>query len=270
MLGSDLDDEARSGSEPEIDRSARRVDNRRVSAGSPMRTIVTSDRKVVVLDDTGTWSYAPTSGSVFQRWTSLAIPRDLVELFRGIFERLGVRIIDTGEAWTCIHRGDRIEFVAGIDEAAVELTVPIYEYQAERLARHIQSGALDEMEWFRVARELMINAPAAGHLLVHNALSSSPMLRRVIRAKNLVHVFLISPDTKQEPDATFTFIYVNNGSLLVPGLHGAPERVFRLTVRDALELQRKMAAGRKTSSWAARVRLAYWYVRWRSRVQAPA
>ena len=103
--------------------------------------------------------------------------------------------------------------------------------------------------------------------VVDTPLSSTPSLRRVIRAKNLIHVHLISPDPAQEPDATFSIIHVNRHSLLVPGLHGAPERVFRLAVRDALELQRVLMQGLKGGGASKWLGIAAWYIAWRKRVQ---
>ena len=235
-----------------------------------MKTIITPDHKVVVLNDGGTWSYAPSSGSVIERWRSLKLRQDLIELFRGVFDRLGVRIVDTGEAFTCVHRGDRIEFVGGVDEKAVDTTVKIYGYQADRLARQIENGVVEEIEWFRVARELFVSGVAAARSVVENPLSSNVVLRRAIGAKNVVHVFLISPDLEQEPNATFTLIHVNRQSLLVPGLHGTPERVFHLVVADALEVQRILRAGLKAAKPTERLKIAKKYVAWRKKVEARA
>jgi len=236
----------------------------------PLRsmTLMTPDRKMVVLRDDGTWSYASSTGSVLERWKSLSLRPELIEQFRGAFQNLGVRIIDTNETLTCHHRGDRIEFDAGINEGAVDATVEIFGYQAERLAGQIERGALDEVEWFRVARALF--ASGAGKRVVQNPLSSNVVLRHLINAKNLVHVFLLSPDANQEPDATFTLINVNGTSMLVPGLYGTPERVFRLTVADALELQRKFVVEARHGGFTKWFKLARWYVGWRKKVEAPS
>jgi hypothetical protein len=103
--------------------------------------------------------------------------------------------------------------------------------------------------------------------VVDNPLSSRPSLRRLIRAKNLIHVYLTSPDPAQEPDSTFSIIHVNRRSLLVPGLHGTPERIFRLTVADAFELQRMLLQGLKGGRATKWLQVATWYVGWRKRVQ---
>jgi hypothetical protein len=205
-----------------------------------VRTIITPDRKAVVLADDGTWKYA-ASGSVLDRWQSLTVPPQVVELLRDAFERLGIRIVDTGEAFTCHHRGDR-------------------------LAAQLAGGDVDDLERFRIVREMIAGA-AAKMGVVDNPLSSKPSLRRIISAKNLIHVYLTSPVPAEEPDSTFTIIHVNRRSLLVPGLHGTPERVFRLGVADALELQRVLVQGLKGGGATKWLKVAKWYVGWRKRVQ---
>ena len=233
-----------------------------------MNIVVTPHGKPVVLNDDGTWTDPPSSPSVLERWKSLTPTPDLIERFRGVFERLGVRITDTAEALTCIHRGDRIDFEAGIDEASVDTTVVIYGYQAERLARAVERGPLEPIEEFRIARELLSrNAGVAGD--VDNPLSSNPILRLFIQAKNLIHVSLISPDQNEEPDATYSFLHVSGHSLLIPGLHGRPERVFRLNVDDVLELHRNIA-GLASKGWVERLKMGNWYLSWRKKVEVPA
>lgn len=233
-----------------------------------MRILATPEKKAVVLRDDGTWSYANGPGSVVERWKALSVPRAFAEMLAGTFDRAGVRIVDTGETLTCIHRGDRIEIAAGLDPASVDYTVQIYSYQAERLAQQIAGGAIDELERFRIAREVFIAAGASG--VARNPLSSNPNLRRVIRAKNLVHISLVSPDPAQEPDALFSLIHVNKTSLVVPGLYGTPERVFRLSVSDVLELQRVLGPALKRARAREWLKIARWYIAWRKKVEVAA
>ena len=206
-------------------------------------------------------------GSVLARWRSLIVPATFVKMLDGVFDRIGVRIVDTAETLTCVHHGDRIEIMPGLDPAAVDFVVEIQAFQAERLAKQIAGGEIDELEQFRIAREVFV---AAGRKNAANPLSSNPNLRRLIRAKNLVHIHLVSPDPVQEPNALFSLIHVSKQSLLVPGHHGTPERVFRLTVPDVLELQRVMGPAlkrRRASEW---LKIARWYLNWRKRVEVQA
>jgi len=83
-------------------------------------------------------------------------------------------------------------------------------------------------------------------------------------------VYLISPDPEQEENATFTLIYVNKGWLVIQGLQGEPERIFRVSVADALELQRHLFAGMKAGSWLEWLKIGRWYVGWRKKVEVPS
>jgi hypothetical protein len=78
-----------------------------------MKTVITSDRKAVILNSDGTWKYAASTGPILERLKALSIPAGIVETVKGMFVRIGVRVIDTGEAFTVIHRGDRVEFAPG-------------------------------------------------------------------------------------------------------------------------------------------------------------
>jgi hypothetical protein len=232
-----------------------------------MTIVTTPDKKAVVLRDDGTWTYAAAAGSVLGRWRSLAVPDAVVKMLEGVFDRIGVKIIETAETITCQHRGDRIEITPGLDPSHVDFVIEIHAFQAERLAAQIASGEIDDLERFRIAREVFV---AAGRTNVGNPLLSSPNLRRIIRAKNLVHINLVSPDAAQEPDAHYSLIHVNKTSLLVPGHHGTPERVFRLTVPDVLELQQVFGPALKRNRAREWLKIAKWYLEWRKRVEVPA
>ena len=235
-----------------------------------VKRIITSEQKVVNLNEDGTWQYATSSGSTLEKWKSLELPENVTGLFQGLFEKLGVRIIDTGEALTCIQRGDQLEFAMAIDEDSVDFTVQVYGFQVDRLAEHIETGEIDELERFRIAREFFGRSSRGKANVLSNPLISNSILRRLIGGKNLIHMYLISPDPEQEENATFTLIYVNEGWLVIPGLHGEPERVFRVSVADVLELQRRLFAGMKAGSWREWIKIGRWYVGWRKKVEVPS
>ena len=58
--------------------------------------------------------------------------------------------------------------------------------------------------------------------------------------------------------------------LVVPGHHGRPQRTFRLSVDDALELQRQLSKAMHAGGLTDWVKMAHWYVTWRKRVELPA
>lgn len=230
-------------------------------------TVMTADRKVVVLRDDGTWKYATAAGSTLERLKALVVPPAVAETVKGMFSRLGVRVVDTGEAFTCVHRGDSVEFVSGVNERTVDFTVQVYQFQLERLAEYVRKGTIDEIEQFRIACALFASACGNRHIM-SNPLMSNGILRRMIRGKNLMHVTLMSPDPAQEPDASYTIIFINGAQLVLPGLHGTPLRTLRVPFADAIALQKNLFAGMKAGTAPSKwIKIAKWYVDWRKRVE---
>jgi hypothetical protein len=200
-----------------------------------------------------------------EKWRAVVQTPEIVGFFRGTFERAGVRIIDTSEGFTCIHRGDRIEFESHLDESRVDFTVPIESYQVDRLAEEATTGTLSGIERFRVLRALFSPATAA---TLKNPVLSHGLLRRLSGVEDLIHVRLHSPDPKQEPDTAHTLVHAAGQWLVFVGLHGRPRRTFELSMEDAVDYQRRVFHAMKQNDPLTWVRFASWYVNWRKRVSA--
>ena len=71
-----------------------------------------------------------------EKWNELTSGPAVVEFFKNLFEHLGVLVTDTNEAFTCHHRGDKIELKEGVNEEAVDYTVEIESFQVDRLVAH--------------------------------------------------------------------------------------------------------------------------------------
>lgn len=231
--------------------------------------IVRLKDRALILNDNGTWAHLEPRGSVLEKLKSLPQPPGVLRVFEGLFDRLGFKVLDTGEALSCLQTKQGVVFTAGIDEESVELTVEIFAFQIDRLAEEVLRGTVSELEQFRIARELVSAKPGKGRSILYNPLMSSFLLRWVIRGRKLIHVDLVSPQPDEEEDAFFTLIFVNRRWLVVPDLHGEPERSWRVTVKDALELQRRFHAAMKSASLLQWWKTARWYVRWRKRVEVP-
>ena len=234
-----------------------------------MKIIVTSDGDPIRLNDDGTWKSARPAGSTLERWQSLRPSPEIVQMFAGLFVRVTVTIIDTGESIACTHLGNRIEFASAGEDDPGDFALEIYGYQAERLADQISQGAIDALEQFRIARSLIGARQMGSKSLKRNPLLSSARLRKIISGKNLIHVYLVSPDTGVEKDAHFSWIHVDGEWIVVPGHHGRPQRTFRLSVEDALELQRQLSKAMNAGGLTDWVKMAHWYVTWRKRVELP-
>jgi hypothetical protein len=138
-----------------------------------------------------------------EKWRSALQPPAAVAFFDGLFGRAGVRVTDTGEAFTCVHRGDRIDFEDGLDQSATDFTVEIDSSQVDLLLADIGDGTLDAGEQYRIMSHLA--APAA------RAAFQRPMIRnrylrgllfKIGRADMLMHVRLMPPRASRRRRAT--------------------------------------------------------------------
>src|SRR5207249_592600 len=121
-----------------------------------------------------------------EKWQSVTQDPRVVTFFAGLFEHLGVRVTDTGEAFTCHHRGDRIDFDATLDAARVDYTVEIQSFQVDRLAEAASQGELEALEQYRIIGALFTPATAAA--LKKAPVLSSGILRRLAGSNELIHV----------------------------------------------------------------------------------
>lgn len=202
------------------------------------------------------------SESSMGKWQALTQPPGVVEFFRGLFDRVGVKIIETGEAFTGLHKGDKIEFASGIDDPDVDFTVAITLEQVDRLTRHVVSGELGTAEEFRIVRTLFTPATQA---TLQNPMMSNGLLRRMNGVEDLIHVHLRSP-VEEEEDVNHTLIHAAGQWVVIPGLHGKPRRVFDLTMADALEYHRRTLDAIHKDSFMNWLSFASWYKKWRKNV----
>jgi len=235
-----------------------------------MRYLLTGDGRAFGLNDDGTWTPAPSTGSGLEILRANPVPAVIVEAVRGLFGSLGMTVVETGETFTCTHQGNAIEFTPGIDAASVDFVVPMHLYQIERLAGFFEDGILDDLEMYYITRALFASGAGQRHLL-GNPLVSNPILRLMIRGKRLLHITLVSPKPEVDHNALFTMVFVAGQWLVVQGHHGTPERVLKVPVSEALVLQRLLYAGMVAGAGDIRtwMKIARDYVSWRRRVEVP-
>jgi hypothetical protein len=204
-----------------------------------------------------------------QKWQAAMQPPSVVAFFDGMFERAGVRVTDTGEVFTCVHRGNRIEFVDGIDVEAADFTVEIPSTHIDRLLEFVGDGTLDAREQFRIMAVLATPATLGA---LRRPIIKSRLLRgllyRIGRAEMRMHVVLAAP--AGETDAGHTIAYEHGQWTVTPGLQGRLPHVYRLSVADAVEYQRRMLAARKANRLGSWLKFARWYGQLRKRVVVPA
>ena len=206
--------------------------------------------------------------SSLETFRALVMNQEILGFFGGLFEVVGIRVVDTGEEFTCRLSGEAAEFAEGIDESGVDFVVDIQAFQVERLASHIRTGELDEVEQFRVLTNVFgpvansgFNHPAVGMFMTGRFFSW------FIKRRNITHMHLRSPNSSEEPDVEYSLLFVNRQWLLVPGLHGTPERIFEIDIERGLALHRELVAATKADHWRRWMAFAGWYKRWRSEVE---
>ncbi|HEY9788518.1 MAG TPA: hypothetical protein V6D17_24220 [Candidatus Obscuribacterales bacterium] len=200
-----------------------------------------------------------------EKWQAITQAPPIVEFLSGLFDSVGVRVVDTGEEFTCTHTGDRITFAPGIDPG-VDYAVEIQSLQIDRLSSNAKSGAFDEAEKYRIISTLFTPATKAS---LKNPIFSNRIVRRLAGAEDLIHVYLQSP-VKEEQDVTHTLIFARGQWLVFPGLHGKPGRVYRLTMEQARAYQRQALAAMTAKRWLDLLNFTSWYKEWRKGVSARA
>lgn len=204
----------------------------------------------------------PTS---LEKWRAAMQPPEAVAFFRGLFERAGVRITDTGESFTCVHRGSRIDFEDTLREDDVDFTVEIDSSQVDALLADIADGKLDDREQYRIMAHLA--APAARGAFRRPAIRNRA-LRQVLftigRAEMLMHVRIIAPPGEREMPG-YTVMYVDGQTLVIDGFHGRVKHEYHLSVADALEFQRRLLAARRKNRLRDWLAFARWYGQLRKR-----
>jgi len=198
---------------------------------------------------------------------------EAVGLFALLFEKAGIRVVDTGEEFSCHHRGTHIDFEERFDEASVDYVLELNTTQVDHLIELVSKREIDDARRYRILRTLF--APAIGasvnpfHCLkgitVSSPLLSNQLFRRLLRMEDLIHVYIRSPII-DDPEVGYTLVFERKEWLVFPDLHGKPGRVFRLTVEDALEFHKHAFNALKTDSGIGWIIFARWYLKWRKRV----
>ncbi len=202
-------------------------------------------------------------GIALDRWQTVTQDPRVVGFFKGTFQRAGVRVSDTGEAFTVVHHGDHVTFEPALNESTTDFTVDIQQFQVDRFAEAASTGALEALAQYRAVRAIFTPATQA---TLRNPMMANGVLRRLARVEELIHVRLKSPVPDQEPDTTHTLVHVRGQWLVIPGLHGRPARTFELSIEDAVFYQRHVLRALRGDNVLEWLRFGAWYLGWRPKV----
>ena len=200
------------------------------------------------------------------RWQAVAQTPELLEFFEGLFGRIGVRVVDTGEEFVCEQKQGSIELTPGLTDN-VDFVVEITTEKVERLGDEAATGRLSELEKYRVLRTMLGTPLDFSASLMNNRLLCNAAARRLLRVVDTAHIFFRSP-SPEEPDEEYTLAFRNGKWTIGPGLHGTPERKIELDVDSTLEFHRRTLALKRNPGIVQSLRYTAWYVPWRRRVSA--
>lgn len=206
--------------------------------------------------------------TAMDQWQSVAQTPALLEFFEGLFDKIGVRVADTGEEFSCTQRMGRIEIEPGVT-SDVDFVVDITSEQVARLGAEAETGRLSDIEKYRVLRTMLGTPLEFSASLMNNRLLTNPLMRRLLRVVDTAHIFFMSPSS-EEPDETFTLALRDERWEIEAGLQGTAQRTIRLDIDSTLEFHRRTLAFRRKSNPVEALRYAAWYVPWRRRVSTRA
>lgn len=197
------------------------------------------------------------SPSALQVWSTIGQTPELVGYFQGVFSKAGITVEETGEAFTVTHHGDRVSFAPGLADD-VEFVVPVHVENVTRLAAHARDGKFDAEESWRIVQVLFTPLTRAA---LQSPLVSRNWLRYLSGVESLIHVHLLHPHGGES--VTHTLAFAGNQWLVLPGLHGKPQRIYRLTPPQALDFQRQLYRALRTNTAGQWYQFATWYRQWR-------
>ena len=194
----------------------------------------------------------------------------VVDLFALLFEKAGIRVVDTGEEFSCYHRGTHIDIEERLDEFNVDYVLGLTTTQVDALVELVSVGDIDEARRYSILKTLFAPAieasvnpfPCLKGVTTSTPLISNTLLRRLLHMENLIHVYIVSP-LPGEPEVGNTLVFENKEWQVSPGLHGDPGRIFRLTIDDALAFHSQAHRALKANTKIGWLKFGRWYLRWR-------
>ena len=206
-------------------------------------------------------TYLSAQSSSMKAWESLLNKQELAEYFSGTFERLGILVDSTNEAFTVVHQRNHFTLEEGVDVENVDYVIPLKPENVRNLQKHVSDSKIDDQESFKIMSVLFTPLTQSG--LNHPYLTNAKMLRR-IKVEQHLHVYLYSVDKTQ--NTSHTIIFVNKQWLLIPGIQGKAQRVLEMQPKDAIEYQKELFIAQKANSKEGWKAFRKWFKAWQETV----
>jgi hypothetical protein len=196
-----------------------------------------------------------------QQLQDLAKKKSAVEWFKGLFTQAHLEITDTGEKFTLIHHGDRVELVSGFQTKKPNFVVPLESENIRRLTSAFADDNIDAQEQYRIVKFMLKPCLLAA---LEMPILNNKALQQIVKIDTHWQEALLDPQGNE--DEQVTIIYINNQWLVIPGYHGKPQRRLVLTPENLLEFQRRVLEADASGDLRKWVELAKWYLKYRNDV----
>ncbi|MCX6044054.1 MAG: hypothetical protein NT075_02995 [Chloroflexi bacterium] len=201
--------------------------------------------------------------SAMARWQAILQTPALVAYFRGVFNQIGIQVVETGEQFTVAHTGEQITFAPAI-HSTVDFVVPVTVAQVQNLVNAASDGQIDADEAWQIVQVLFTPMTKA---TLQTPVLADPLIQKLAGVEDLLHIYLLNPSGGEA--ATHTLTFAKGQWQVTPGLHGTPRRIYRLTPEQALLYQRRIFQAAQQNALWTWCQFALWYRQWRQTVSTP-
>jgi hypothetical protein len=196
-----------------------------------------------------------------QQLAQLKENKSAVEWFKGLFSQVHLEITDTGEKFTVLHHGDRVEILPGFQAKKPNFVIPLESENIDRLTTAFSKNDIGAQEEYRIVKFMLKPCLRAA---LEMPILNNPALLKIVKVDTHWQEALLDPQGNM--DEQVTIIHVNKQWLVIPGFYGIPKRRLVLTSSQLLDFQRRVLAADASGKISEWTKLARWYVKWREEI----
>lgn len=192
---------------------------------------------------------------------SLSTQPAAVEWFRGIFKHGHLHVTDTGERFTVVHHGDRLEVMPGHLGDRPNFVIPLETANVANLVAFFSDQEINEYEQYRIVKFMLRPCLTAA---LSMPILQNGTFRRAAKLDTHWHEAILDPQGNE--DEQLTVICVNDQWIVIPGYHGKPQRRLLMKPEQILDYQRHVFAASERGVLSGWLEVARWYLQWRDSV----
>lgn len=200
-----------------------------------------------------------------QQLKDLAQKKSAMDWFKGLFTQVHLEITDTGEKFTILHHGDRVEIVSGFQAEKPNFVIPLESENIRRLTSAFANDNINAQEQYRIVKFMLKPCLKAA---LEMPILNNRTLQKIVKVDTHWQEALLDPQGNE--DEQVTVVYVNKQWLVLPGYHGKAQRRLLLTPDQLLDFQRRVLEADASGDISHWMKLAKWYVKYRKDVTVVA